>query len=82
MFKDGNTYFEEILKQYDAANHEGSLDEFMQKADLTTFITETHDDTYIHQAIELSHAAECYSDTYKGIYGHRPTIDADNDGIL
>lgn len=82
MFQDGNTYFEEILKQYDATNHEGSLDEFMQEADLTTFITNTHDETYIHQAIELSHAAECYSDTYKGIYGHRPVLDEDKDGIF
>lgn len=82
MFQDGNTYFEEILKQYNAANHEGSLDEFIQKADLTAFITDTHDETYIHQAIELSHAAECYSDTYKGIYGHRPILYANGDDIL
>lgn len=31
MFKDGGVYFEEIMNQYDAANHKGSLDEFMQK---------------------------------------------------
>lgn len=82
MFKDGGVYFEEIMKEYDAANHKGSLDEFMQKADMTQFITDKHDEDYIHQAIELAHAAECYSDIYKSIYGHRPAIDEDKDGIL
>lgn len=82
MFKDGGVYFEEIMNQYDAANHKGSLDEFMQTADMTQFITDKHDKDYIHQAIELAHAAECYSDIYKSIYGHRPAIDEDKDGIL
>lgn len=47
---------------------------------MTQFITDKHDEDYIHQAIELAHAAECYSDIYKNIYGHRPAIDEDKDG--
>lgn len=82
MFMNGNAYMDEIIRQYDTSYHKYSLSEFIQKADITSLITDKHDATYIHQAIELSQAAECYSDAYKSVYGRRPTLDANNDGIL
>lgn len=51
MFHDGNAYFEEIMNQYEAANHKCSLDKFMQEADLTAFITNIHDETYGHRPV-------------------------------
>lgn len=85
MLMDGNTYIDAIMRQYDAENSEHSFetfDAFMQSTDLNTVITDGHDEEYIRQAIALANAAECYSDSYKSIYGHRPAIDDNNDGIL